>query len=170
MSTTVTPSEATPQAMRFWVTLAAGALCWVGAVIVLWRGGLEAEWGQILLLFAPLIIVPLGLRLVEPLSWPGRIAQIGQFGGAVLLFLAFLEPPGWRPALLSLPWLVLTGLICLEGLLRIARRGVRSLDDLCRDAALVFLLVGGLWTTASRSASRRRSSASRRCWSAPRRW
>jgi hypothetical protein len=150
MTSATTTVETKSQPMRLGVTLAAGALCWVGAVIALWRGGLEAEWGQILLLFAPLIIVPLGLRLVEPLSWPGRIAQTAQFGGAVLLFLAFLEPPGWRPALLSLPWLVVTGLICLEGLLRIARRGLTPLDELCRDAALVLLLVGGLWTTASR--------------------
>jgi hypothetical protein len=48
-----------------------------------------------------------------------------------------------------------TGLLAAIGLLRVRQFGLkRSLDGLCRDAALMFAVVGGVWTLADRGGFR----------------
>jgi hypothetical protein len=137
-----------------WLTprLLIGAAVWVAACVYLHPAPLDAAWGSVLLLFSPLVLVPLGIRLAGTPSWPGRVAEILQLPAALLLAVSFTLPAGLEAALLSLPWLAVTGLICLEGLLRVMRRGLRPVTELCLDAGLIFLLVGGLWATASRAA------------------
>ena len=57
-----------------------------------------------------------------PPSWPGQAAEWLQLPAALVLTLSFARPAGAQAALLSLPWLAVTGLVCLEGLLRIRYR------------------------------------------------
>jgi hypothetical protein len=61
-------------------------------------------------------------------------------------------PPGWPAAALALPWLGVTALLAAAGLQRLAagRGAPRSLSDLCLDAGLLYILVGGLWAVADR--------------------
>jgi hypothetical protein len=136
------------------VTVLAGALVWVGFVAWLRPGVLADDWSAILLLLAPLVVVPLGLQLAGPLSWPGRVAEILQLPAALLLVVAFVLPAGSEAGLWTVPWLLVTGLVCLEGLVRVLRRGLRPVTELCLDAGLVFLVVGGLWTSAARAGLR----------------
>ena len=133
------------------VTLAAGVLGWVRCghwpVASAARGVVGAD---------PAAVRAAGHRAAR--AAPGRaaglarpVAEVAQFaGGDCCSSSPSSSRAGDLAALLSLPWLAVTALISLEGLLRIARRGLAPLSDLCRDAGLVFLLVGGLWTTASR--------------------
>jgi hypothetical protein len=139
-----------------WLTLRvmAGAAAWVAACVYLRPAPLDAGWGYVLLLFSPLVLVPLGIRLAGPPSWPGRLAEWVQLPAALLLAVSFARPAGVEGALLSMPWLAVTGLVCLEGLLRVLRRGPWPVTELCLDAGLIFLLVGGLWATASRAGMR----------------
>ncbi len=139
--------------LSFWLGLLAGLVAWLAAVAGLQPGLLAAEWAAVLLLFAPLVIVPLTLPLLGPLSWPGRAAGGLQFPAAFVLILAFLQPAGLAAGLYTVPWLLVTALLCLEGLLRIWRGG-GALTEWCLDAGLVFLLVGGLWTSAARAGLR----------------
>jgi hypothetical protein len=131
-----------------------GGLAWLGSVVYFQPGPLTDEWGMVLLLFAPLVLAPLVLRLVGPLSWPGRLADLLQLPAALLLLIAFAWPVGTAAALWTLPWLAVTALVSLEGLLRVVRRGLPPLPELCLDAGLVFLLVGGLWASAARAGLR----------------
>ncbi len=131
-----------------------GGLAWVAALAWLRPGPLADDWGVALLLFAPLVLLPLGLRLAGPLSWPGKVADVGQLPAALLLVVAFLRPVGTEAALWVLPWLAVTALVCLEGLRRVWRRGPGPLPELCLDAGLIFLVVGGLWTAAARAGLR----------------
>lgn len=132
-------------------TVPAGVLLWLAGVVVIRPSPLEREWGFLLLSFAPLVLVPLGLRLVGKLLLPGRVAEWASFPAAALLLVSFLYPAGNETALWSLPWLFVTVLVAMEGVLRIFRRGLTPLPDLCVDLGLIFLVVGGAWTTASRA-------------------
>jgi hypothetical protein len=125
-----------------------GAVVWLATGLWLQPGVLAASWGVVLLLFAALVLVPLVLRLIGPLSWPGRLTEILQLPAALLLVVAFLQDAGTTAGLWSLPWLVVTALVCLEGLMRIRRS--LGVTELCLNAGLIFLLVGGLWTSAAR--------------------
>jgi hypothetical protein len=137
-----------------WLRLLAGSLVWAAFVGWTGPGPLADEWAAVLLLFAPLVLVPLVLRLARPLSWPGRIADVLQFPAALALAVSFLWPVGTEAALWTLPWLGVTALVCLEGLTRVARRGLAPLSELCLNAGLIFLLVGGLWASAARAGLR----------------
>jgi uncharacterized protein (UPF0548 family) len=61
-----------------------------------------------------------------------------------------VSAPGPIAAALSLPWLGFTFWIAAIGVLRLLKRSRLSLDSCCLDAAMIFLAVGGVWTTASR--------------------
>jgi hypothetical protein len=126
-------------------------VAWVGSVVYFRPTPLSTEWGYILLLFSPLVLVPVGLRIVVPRSGVAGQAVGWQLPCALLLVVSFALPAGIEAGLLSLPWLVVTALVCLEGLTRIWRRGLHPLHETCRDSGFVFLLVGGLWATASRA-------------------
>jgi len=58
--------------------------------------------------------------------------------------------PGALAGLLGLPWLMFTGLVALLGVLRFCERGGGPVHSVAVDAGLVFLVVGGVWTAASR--------------------
>src|SRR5262249_32268023 len=63
---------------------------------------------------------------------------------------AFAITEGLLAGILSLPWLIVTMIISLSGLLRIYRRGMWPLEDLSIDAGKSYLVIGGLWAALSR--------------------
>src|SRR2546428_12692698 len=78
---------------------------------------------DLLLLLAPVVIVPLGLRLV-PLRgrWAIRmlrLARLVQPAGAVAAVIAFLHPEGWTAGIIALGGLFPCALASLAGLLRL---------------------------------------------------
>jgi hypothetical protein len=131
-----------------------GALTWVVVLAGLQPGGPEA-----MLLLASLVVVPLGLGLVTPAdpesrrAWPWRAAGRLQLPAALVLVASFARPAGPLAAALTLPWLAVTGLIALDGLARLWH-GPRGVAEVCRDAGLVYLAIGGAWTAITRAGLR----------------
>jgi hypothetical protein len=110
---------------------------------------------DLLFLLAPLVVVPLGLRLA-PLT--GRyatrllkITRITQPLGAIAVLASFLLPIGWVSGLLAAAWLAACGLAGLAGLAElIEARSIRP-THLLPAAALGFLTFGAAWLVVYRS-------------------
>ncbi|HEY7066132.1 MAG TPA: YndJ family transporter [Chloroflexota bacterium] len=136
-----------------------GAVVWLG-----WLGAFSggAEQGPIatLLLFAVLVLVPLGLPLAATPTrdgrhcWAYRAAVYAQPLCALLVLMSFVLPAGPIAALLALPWLGITGLLALFGLWRLRSRGLNCAAELCLDAGLVYLPIGGAWLVLARLGAR----------------
>jgi len=113
----------------------------------------DVGWAHALLLFAPLVLVPLALRcfpLAAPMSFAWRTATILQLPAVLLLTWSFLTPQGNVAAALSLPWLAVTGLLAMVGLSGAWRNHRGPLAGLSLDVALVYLAIGAFWTTLDR--------------------
>lgn len=110
---------------------------------------------DLLLLLAPVVVVPLGLRLV-PLT--GRIAirllkvaRGVQLLGALAAIASFLVPVGWLSGLLAAAWLAACGVAGLAGLAELLEaRSIRPLH-LLPAAALGFLTFGAGWLVVYRT-------------------
>lgn len=113
---------------------------------------------DLLLLLAPVVIVPLGLRLV-PLRgrWATRmlrLARLVQPFGAVAAVMAFLLPQGWIAGVIALGWLVPCVLASLAGLVELLEPRTWRPVQLVSAAALAYLSVGAAWLVASRAGMR----------------
>ena len=135
-----------------------GAVACVAYAAARISGPADAAWSHALLLFAALVLVPLALDLLRDETesafterWFRGIDWL-QFPAALLLLMACTLTPGVIAALLVIPWLVLTTMMAVIGVSRVRHGGLRrELDGLCRDAALIFALVGGAWTFTDRA-------------------
>lgn len=139
---------------------------WIGGIIWLatlaWRhpSPLVPEWGAAMLLLAPLVLVPLTLRLVEPdgtwiiLRAVWRMAVLLQLPAAILLLPAFFLPQGIIAAALALPWLITTLLIAFTGILRIRLLRSRMLAEISINVGLLYIAVGGVWLWLDRLGAR----------------
>jgi YndJ-like protein len=133
-----------------------GAIVWCG----LWAAArihrLELGWIDLLFLFAPLVIVPLGLELtrrIEPgivLSPPERIARLVQLPCALLAVISLCLGRGILVSPLSAAWLLFCGLLALGGVFRLYRGAFSRLDSAFPVVAFLFLPVGAAWLVASR--------------------
>lgn len=112
-----------------------------------------------LFLIAPLILVPLGYRLLgvaAPGSRPPEVALRAVPFAAGLLVLSFLLQAGPFAAILALPWLAVTGVTAIVAGLRLLRDpdrfqpGVRH----ATDAAVAFLAVGAAFAFTDRLGAR----------------
>jgi YndJ-like protein len=110
---------------------------------------------EVLFLLAPLVHVPLGLRVIRPLS--GGFSRFGITAsrllpaGAIAAALSFWPHTGFAAGLLAGGWLFICLLLAAEGLLFVFRRGYRSFQDICISVGLCYLAVGGVWLVLSRS-------------------
>jgi hypothetical protein len=161
-----------------WAT--AGAAAWAG-LAALARMGIARigviEW---MFLFAPLVIVPLGMEVGRPHgpgSGIGRVlaamAQTLQPLGAVLAVVAVCLPPGERAGMAAAGWMVVCGVMASAGAVEFGHlilRSAVSMENLTGEApvatravvpptilakvagcvARVDLAVGGAWLVASR--------------------
>lgn len=145
--------------MNRWSEVSAtlGGVIWLG----LWMSPRESL-GLIerLLLLAVLVFTPLCIQLTatpdrdgrHPL--PYRIANLLQPFAAACAVVAFLLRAGTRAAAFTLPWLLLTGLLALHGVIRLLGRGLARVDELAIDAGLIYMSVGGLWLFLARLGAR----------------
>ncbi|HEY9840254.1 MAG TPA: YndJ family protein, partial [Candidatus Obscuribacterales bacterium] len=130
---------------------AGGALLWLAGLIFVALDPIQS-----LFLLAPLVLVPLGLPLLELpdrrhqstslIGWLIRLQPIA----APLLWLSFTQAPGPVAAALAAGWVLLAFACGLAGLLRHLPHGFSDAGEVCLDAALLFLPVGGVWLLASR--------------------
>jgi hypothetical protein len=113
---------------------------------------------DLLLLFAPLVIVPLGLRLVPFTGDRSRqlltLARRVQPFGAAAAVVSFLVAPGWTSGAVALGWLLTCAVASLAGLVElIERRSLRPVH-LVPAAAVAYLSVGAGWLVLSRAGLR----------------
>ena len=131
-----------------------GALAWIGLVCWHPASPYDVVWAHQLLLFSPLVLVPLVVRLADrpddaPLT--RRLLDLAswlQLPAALVLTIAIvgLDNGNLTAGLCTLPWLLVTGLLGLVGLLRAWDRGGTPWAELAVDAGLIFLPIGGGWT------------------------
>lgn len=138
-----------------------GAAAWTTGVVIASPSPLEARWAMALLLFVPLVLLPLVLDLVTADGRNGpaasralRAVALLQLPAALCLGAASILARGPVAGALALPWLATTALIALAGLLRLAKRGPRTADGLCTDVGLVYVVVGGAWAAGDRMGRR----------------
>ncbi len=101
---------------------------------------------QLLILAAPLWLIPLIWQLLDTPEWIGYLGV----PFAVLLALAFYFEPSVIAALFTLPWLGLTTILAFQKL--IDWRVVKSLEisHLTQLAAYLYLPIGAAWAFADR--------------------
>lgn len=117
----------------------------------------EGELIQRILLLGVLVIVPLGLALVSSFSESRSQLFFGAivlqpFAALAVIASAFVDP-GFVAAGLASMWLITTGLIGLDGLVRLyrlLRSDRRSIADLSTIAGMIYLPVGAVWLIMSR--------------------
>lgn len=131
-----------------------GGLVWIGLVCWHPTSPYDVGWAHQLLLFSPLVLVPLVVRLADrqddtPMT--GRLLVLVnwlQLPAALVLVIAIvgLDNDNVAAGMCTLPWLLVTGLLGLVGLLRAWHRGGTPWPELSIDAGLIFLPIGGGWT------------------------
>ena len=133
---------------------ALGGIAWLAAWPML-HGWAKLGWAEAALLFAALVIVPLGFGLVEMPSRSGRAHRAWRWAvrcqfPAALLLIASLGCSMPLAVALSFPYLLVTGFAALVGAWRFvhrlsAKRDKPQWHEVCLDAALVYLPGGALW-------------------------
>jgi YndJ-like protein len=149
-----------------WAALCAtgGAAVWAGMAVLARMGIARIGAIELLFLFAPLVIVPLGIELGRVIGgdgWALEVARRLQPLGAALAIVATCLPPGRRAGTFALGWLVVCLLMAGSGLAGLARApwtdaGGGARVTCSRTAWIVTciarmdLAVGGSWLVASR--------------------
>jgi hypothetical protein len=108
-----------------------------------------------LLGFGAVVLVPLALDVgVAPsrrgvYPKPLRLAAFMHLPSAVAVFLALAIPDWPYSGWLAVPWLVVTILVALSGLRRMAERGLRFIEGAAVDLGCMFLGVSGAWAVVT---------------------
>jgi len=138
-----------------WSTVV-GAVIWIGCLLGAVWGRRRLGPAECLFLLAPLVTIPLGLRLVRDTQGQGiarplfHLTFILQPLGALLVVAAFALSPGRGAGALAAGWLGVTACIGLCGLVGIVQGGIPLLERTCLNMGLVYLPFGGFWLVASR--------------------
>jgi hypothetical protein len=154
-----------------WAT--AGAAAWAGIAVLARMGVARIGVIELMFLFAPLVIVPLGIELGRVTGYAPRIgravatAQTLQPLGAVMAVVAICLPPGERAGIWAVGWFVVCGVMAAAGAVELgflilgstgrmenltgeAPVATRVVAVAARAVACVDLAVGGAWLVASR--------------------
>src|SRR5208282_5067454 len=102
-----------------WVRVAAtvGAAVWAGMAVLARMGIARIGAIELLFLFGPLVIVPLGMELGRGMGGAGRLEELArrvQPEGAALVVVAIWLPPGRRAGLIAAGWMVVCLLMALS--------------------------------------------------------
>ena len=132
-----------------------GAVVW--AVLAGLAGNGKAPLGviELLFLFAPLVIVPVGLALgqfVSPMTYPTAQLWLSRIQplAAICTVISFCFGPSRVAAILAIPWLVFCGVIALVGALTLLTATNRSLVVWAVNIGRIDLAVAGGWLMMSR--------------------
>jgi hypothetical protein len=130
-----------------------GAAVWAGLAVLAGLRRAPAGVIELLLLFAVLVVVPLGLGLVRSENRAGVNARfvLLQPISALAVVASFWERPGLVAAALSTPWFVLGVVVAALGMWDLHRNEKRSLADLAVSVAGVDLAFAGGWLVVSRA-------------------
>jgi len=132
-----------------------GALTWTGLLLARRPDPFGRPWAEALLLLAPLVLVPLCVRLlarVDPEPVPPRLRRaflLLSLPASLSLIAALHRAPSAVAAMLAVAWLIVTLFLAAGGAQRVLSRGLRrSLalpEDLAVDVARLLLPVGAGW-------------------------
>jgi hypothetical protein len=148
---------AQPNAFHGHAWLLVGVFLWtviaVGSVI----GLLPLDTIEVLFLLAPLVTMPLALRLLQhnlsgraPLL-PERLQSVLGLPSALLVVVSLFTSAGWRAAALCAPWALFAGLTALAAVLRtVVREKSWRFHQLGFLAAQLYLPIGASWLILSR--------------------
>ncbi len=138
---------------RAWI----GAAVWAAFVARFVPNPQHDAWALALLVLAALVLVPLARELLGEKNETGTAAKlarwtrVAEFPAGLALAAACAMTPGIGAALVAIPWVAVCALGAVTAVLRVRRdRFGRALENLCGDAALIFLGVGGAWVLADR--------------------
>lgn len=118
----------------------------------------HAAWGEALVLFAALVVVPLLLDLLrdstdDPRSAGWFSAAVRwQLPAAVGLVVSYNLGRGWVAPLCALPWVVLLSILATVGWHRMAHAGFASIAARCDCVGMIYAAVAALWLLADRLA------------------
>ena len=143
-----------------------GAVVWAGTAVAARAGVARIGAIELMFLFAPLVIVPLGMELGRVIGGTGRLDEMARwvqpFGAAAAL-VALLLPPGRWAGLLACGWMMVCLLMAGAGVVDIisatwSEAGESAGSTLVHSRLFVSLLavaridlvVGGSWLVASR--------------------
>jgi hypothetical protein len=143
------------------VSATVGAAVWAGIAVLARLGMVGIGAIELLFLFAPLVIVPLGMELGRLRGSAGRfetIARRVQPVAAVLAVVALLVPPGRLAGMLAGGWLIVCLLMGGAGVVGLISSSWSEADKSVRSTlvfvaiaiARIDLMVGGVWFVASR--------------------
>jgi YndJ-like protein len=145
----------------------AGAAAWAGVAVLARLGIARIGVIELLFLFAPLVIVPLGMELGRVIGGSGRLAELARWlhpVGAAMAVVAIWLPPGQRAGIVALGWFLVCVLMAGAGVIELLRapwtdagRSARATQTIrvtlvqaALAAARIDLAVGGAWLVASR--------------------
>ena len=137
----------------------AGAAAWAAMAVMARLGIARIGAIELLFLFGPLVIVPLGVEVGRLMGGGSRLEEVArriQPLGAATAMVAMWLPVGRRAGLLALVWMSVCvvlagdGLLRLGAALRIGGRGTVRATLATLGIARIDLLVGGAWLVASR--------------------
>jgi YndJ-like protein len=137
------------------VSATLGAVVWVLLTALAALGKAPLGVIELLLLFALLVITPLGLvlgRLVAPpeLQSMDSAARTLQPLAAAMAISSFWSSPGWKAGALVTPWLIVCCLVALTGIASLVRGRCQPLAALAANIGRVDLAVAGGWLLLSR--------------------
>ena len=132
-----------------------GAAAWAALAALAGAGRARLGVIELLFLFAPLVIVPLGLelgRVTAPVVWllPEDVARIMQPLAAALAVSSFWFSPSRAAAMLVAPWVVVCLLVALAGLRSLFRGKNHSLPAMAANLGRIDLALAGGWLFVSR--------------------
>jgi hypothetical protein len=135
---------------------ALGAIVWLTLLLITGFNLSQLDWIALLMLLAPLVIVPLGLSLIAPAERERRreaalyhMALVTQPFGACLTVISFFLEQGKWAALVAAGWLLVTGLIALHGLARLVLSRF-VMTEMTISVGLLYIAIGGGWLVVSR--------------------
>lgn len=117
-----------------------------GMLVMQPAGQASERWVVLLLLFSPLVLMPLWFGEPE-----NRLRRELETAAAIVLAGAFLRGPGMEAALFAVPWLLVRLVAAWQVAVNWRRQGLPSLPALCIDLASVFPVVGAAWLVAQRA-------------------
>jgi hypothetical protein len=140
-----------------------GAGVWAGMAVLARMGTARIGEIELLFLFAPLVIVPLGMELQRVMGaggWCVDLARRLQPIGAAAAVVSICLAPGRTAALLALGWMAVCGLMVWSGLAALWRLGWENraggspastrVVKIAGAVGRIDLVVGGAWLVASR--------------------
>ena len=131
----------------------AGAL-WVAIAALVWGDRLGAHLVELVCGLGLITAVPLGLAASAAGARPSRFRTIAELSALPLGAVAagsLVRHPSAVTGAIAAVWVVPATAAALWGVSRIARRGLRPIEELAIDAGLIYLPVGALWLIAGRA-------------------